>query len=428
MDKRVWKIMQIVLFTFFISTTSYALPFIVTPKPGVDQPTTLISGTTTKAFYTVLNNTLAQRNNNFVKYLPPNVTQVTSNFTFNDACGANFNLAGYGQAGDSCTLELLISGSVNVNDPDPHHHLFVCFPKGETCAGTESGLNVTLQTLPARFAYIANSSNSTVSYCGVDSNGALIACNVTGFSFSGPSGLALHPTASILYVANQSANNITYCSINDNGTLSNCIVTGAGLSSPTDIAINPTGTFAYITNMAANNVVVCPINGDFSLGTCTPTGSGFAGPNSVTIDVNDLNVYVANATSNNLSQCVVNLNGTLSACTITGSSVLGLNGIVLDPSNTYAWVASQVNNTIESCFINGDSSLAACTTAASGFATPFFTAFDSLNSLAYITNNSNNTVSVCSVDLDTGTLSECVTTGSGFNSPKGIVIQTLGVN
>ena len=65
----------------------------------------VLAGSGAPAFYTVTNLTMAQRNGNFVKYLPPNVTQVTAGGTFADTCGATFNLAGSGQAGSSCTLQ-----------------------------------------------------------------------------------------------------------------------------------------------------------------------------------------------------------------------------------------------------------------------------------------------------------------------------------
>jgi hypothetical protein len=87
-----------------MSTVSFALPFNVAPKNGTNLPTTVNKGGTVTAYYRVTNNTKAQRNNNYVKYLPPNVTQVTSGGTYPDTCGATFNLVKTGGAGDSCTL------------------------------------------------------------------------------------------------------------------------------------------------------------------------------------------------------------------------------------------------------------------------------------------------------------------------------------
>ena len=144
---------------FFLSTTSHALPFNIVPKEGVAFPTTVNQGSTATAYYTVSNKTTSARNNNFVKYLPPNVSQVTQGGTYDDTCGSSFNLAAKGQTGDSCTLQLTVSGAVNGYTPNPQNHLFVCFPGGKTCAGTAFSLNVsqTTQSTPSlSFAYFAN--------------------------------------------------------------------------------------------------------------------------------------------------------------------------------------------------------------------------------------------------------------------------------
>jgi len=111
------------------------------PKAGTPLPTVLTAGSAT-AFYTVKNNTATTRNNNHVRYLPLNVTQVTN--AGGDTCGPLFNLT----SGGSCTLQLKISGEVNAADRDPHHHLFVCFPGDVTCAGTNYPLNVGAEPPP----------------------------------------------------------------------------------------------------------------------------------------------------------------------------------------------------------------------------------------------------------------------------------------
>lgn len=135
------------LIAYLLTGASHALPFNIFPVPGFSLPTSVISGQTVYAFYTVENNTGSTRVNNFVKYLPPNVQQVTSNNMYPDLCAAQFTLAARGMAGSSCTLILSISGAVNAQDPAPHHHLFVCFPGGISCVGTSQSLNVTT-TIP----------------------------------------------------------------------------------------------------------------------------------------------------------------------------------------------------------------------------------------------------------------------------------------
>lgn len=132
------------------STLSYAFPFTIAPK--IPLPTQLIEGQTTIALYTITNNTRAYRPNNYVKYLPPNVEQIKTDPNIPDLCGATFALeANDGVPGrkSSCTLALQIKGEVDANDPNPHHHLFVCFPGGTTCAGTLNSLNVSVLACPS---------------------------------------------------------------------------------------------------------------------------------------------------------------------------------------------------------------------------------------------------------------------------------------
>jgi len=60
--------------------------------------------------------------------------------------------------GQSCILNLTVSGSVNRNDPDLHQHLLVCMSDKITCAGPtpENSLNVTQVSTLAHFANSIN--------------------------------------------------------------------------------------------------------------------------------------------------------------------------------------------------------------------------------------------------------------------------------
>lgn len=56
------------------SMASFALPFNIAPQGTL--PTTVPVGGSVNAAYTVTNNTLSMRFNNFIKWFPPNVTQI----------------------------------------------------------------------------------------------------------------------------------------------------------------------------------------------------------------------------------------------------------------------------------------------------------------------------------------------------------------
>ncbi|CEK10340.1 Vgb family protein [Legionella hackeliae] len=140
MIKNNWLLsLLLLLASVAISQMSYAVPYTIVPKAGTTLPTKIVRGETVRAFYTVTNITRRVLPGGFVKYLPPLVHQVKSGGTYPDTCLSSFTL----NPGQSCTLELIISGRVNASDPDPHNHLFVCSPNVPACAGTNLPLNVT---------------------------------------------------------------------------------------------------------------------------------------------------------------------------------------------------------------------------------------------------------------------------------------------
>lgn len=93
---------------------TFAQPFTIVPfKP---LPTTVASGGTVAAYYTVTNITTSSLEG-FVQTLPANVTQIKCDPNF---CGPTFTLAG---EGDSCILKLTVAGAV---DPNTVPQLTVC--------------------------------------------------------------------------------------------------------------------------------------------------------------------------------------------------------------------------------------------------------------------------------------------------------------
>jgi hypothetical protein len=126
--------------SLFTSKMSHAYIFNVTPKAGTTLPATVPFGGSVYAYYTVTNNTVLTRLSNRVRNLPANVVQVTSAGLYSDTCGTTFDLAPKGSSGDSCTLQLLITGRVS-GMPNP----FVCLPtQSSTCVGTSTPLNVSV--------------------------------------------------------------------------------------------------------------------------------------------------------------------------------------------------------------------------------------------------------------------------------------------
>lgn len=154
--KNNWIISLFVFVVFSVnSTISFALAYNITPKAGTSLPTQVVKGGTATALYTVTNNTSRTIPDGFVKYLPQSVTQVNTDTSFPDLCGATFTLT----PGASCTLELSVAGAVSAANPDPHQHLFVCSPNLPACAGTSSPLNVSI--VPATLTGTVQSGGTT---------------------------------------------------------------------------------------------------------------------------------------------------------------------------------------------------------------------------------------------------------------------------
>jgi len=165
------SIIRCTLLTFFFAATvSFALPFNITPKTGTSLPNTYNGVLPTTAYYTVQNNTGTSRIGNYVKSLPPNVTQIQENGTYSDTCGATFTLAPKGVTGDSCTLQLSVTGAVNGLDSNQNNLTFVCFPGGVSCAGANPQLNIALVSpwsplsVAYEIIYIANAAQYPTSF------------------------------------------------------------------------------------------------------------------------------------------------------------------------------------------------------------------------------------------------------------------------
>lgn len=435
-----------------ITNISYALPFTIVPTAGTSLPTQVISGQIATALYTVTNNTGSTRPENFVKYLPPNVTQVTSDPTYADLCGSTFTLNPSGTSGSSCILELRIAGAVNANDPDPHHHLFVCFPGGIACAGTPNPLNVsTITPTSPNHVYVSNYNANTISLCSVNpSTGKFILCQDSGAGavFSTPINISMNPAGTRLYTGNfnnSAGTSVQACLVNSTtGALSSCAnVDGDGsavFSGPSHVAFNTSGIKAYVSNLADNSISLCSVNlstGKFT--GCAGTGSGFSFPVGLKFTTDGKRAYVGNdATSTTISLCSVNTTtGALTGCTNAdgdGSAVFsGPAFITFDATETRMYVSnnnSGTGTTVSLCSVNLlTGKLSNCQDSGAGpiFTSPTSVNLNPANTTIYIANQVGTSVTQCSVNAITGLLSGCANAdGDGsavFSGPAGIILE-----
>src|SRR3990167_3492317 len=116
--KRYFLFFALILCTVSTSAFAFAGPFGLIPDGAL--PTKVYRGDTVMARYTITNRTSKEFDNCFVE-VHPNNTAIES-----DGCGQKFNL----KSGQSCVLNLIVSGEVNNMPP-----LFICTSDGISCSG-----------------------------------------------------------------------------------------------------------------------------------------------------------------------------------------------------------------------------------------------------------------------------------------------------
>ena len=166
---------------------------------------------------------------------------------------------------------------------------------------------------------------------------------------TGPSALAVTPDAKFLYVTNQFDSTVTEFSVDGSGVLTRLIAVPVG-TAPAAATITPDGGFLYVGNSGSSNVsafAVCnqvlsscsnPTSPDGSL---TPvTNSPFSvglGPSSIVVTPDGKFLFVVNRQSNQVSELKVS----------TGTGALTANTqATISTGTTPTWGAVRVGTTV----------------------------------------------------------------------------------
>jgi 6-phosphogluconolactonase (cycloisomerase 2 family) len=187
-------------------------------------------------------------------------------------------------------------------------------------------------TPDAKFLYVANQIQNTVSIFSVDATGALTRAIFPATVGTSPSALAISSNGKFLYVANSGSNNVqgfsicgtaTPACLTPDGTLTE--VTGSPISTglgPSYVAISSTGNFAYVVDQQSNQLSSYKVNVGSGLLTATtpvPAISTGLHPSSVVISSGEQFVYVANTGANTISQFT--MDDTTGALTVVGTPI-----------------------------------------------------------------------------------------------------------
>ena len=463
--KGIMPFLTLIFFGLF-SITSHAAVFSIVPKAGTSLPTTVAVGGSVKAYYTVTNTTGSSHAGNYVKYLPLNVTQVTSDGAVPDLCSTTFLLA----ANASCTLELKITGAVNGNDPNPQDHLFVCLGGCTTCcAGTNFPLNVStiVSIVPTVTTSIpvdgsTNVSSATaisVTFSTPMDTSTLVAANIELRTTIGSTLVTL-----VNPIYSPDGTTVTFsltAPLASDTSYQIYIPIPANITSilgvPLDLSSYPSGvvsTFttatyitpssciqAFILNNANNSITECIINDtpiyDGSFYSCSGNGQSTTGisldnPTAMTYD-EFAGLSVTNA-SGSTPLIIVNATGFGSSPPYSASSA-GVTNVTaptgIASPNLYGYGFGYIangNGTLTYC----SSDWSGCNvisppgypTSATALAISPTSTFSGFS--LFTANTSANTISICTVD-STPTVTSCADAGgTGFNQPTGLSISLFG--
>ncbi len=309
----------LILIISCISSQAQAAVYDISTKSGTTLPTRIVAGGKVTAFYTVSNSTSRSLSNNYVRSLPPNVTQIVSGGTYPNTCGNMFDLA----PGSSCTLQLSIHGAVNAQDPDPNHHILVCLKKCKVCcSGTYYPLNVT----------VLDTSTLSLKHTPTTHSAVNVAYNQTNLANGGstpyifnilsgalPAGTTLNTSSGTVAGTPTTAGAFSYtirtgdadgatATASSSGNIASALTLTA--SPTTYAAVNAAYSQTNLANGGSTPFVFNISSGSLPAGTALNTSSGnvagtptTVGPFSYTISVSDADGAIATASSSgNIAQ------------------------------------------------------------------------------------------------------------------------------
>lgn len=197
---------------------------------------------------------------------------------------------------------------------------------------------------------------------------------------------------------------------------------------------NITNFLLAVANFTIAVTINCPIDVATKLITCI-NSNGFNNIPGILDCINSINTetvlrsYITSG-SNTISVCAVDpTTGTLSACQDAGGSGFNLPyGIAIDAKGQHAYIANYLTNTVSVCTIANTGQLSSCQTTGSGFINPIDIAWINLSNnpstaFVYVVNQGHG-ISKCNIAAD-GTLNNCQDTGNGFYDPSSIAFNTM---
>lgn len=404
------------LVILFFAQNLCAANFNITPLGTL--PTSVTTGQTVVANYTLTNLTHTARNGYVLQGLPATVTQNTTN----PYCSNPINLG----PNASCQLQLNITGAVSSN-------FAIC--KEYSCTTAATPLNVFQSGGPGApsYAYITDNQQNIpyVSLCTLNTTtGSIVSCQNAGgdsvlVNAIGLGGIVLNNSGTIAYMSSSGmTNNVFQCTINqitkEFSACSSTTINSQGGYAPMNggLTLNNAGTIAFLVNDLAFEIIACPIVSGTITDNCVNTNATFSSglaPTKINLNQEESVAYIGSASGGlpvGITKCSVSGTSFSSCANITGDGIFSFNepsGVALNNTGSSIYVTDNAANVIYICStaMNG-ANFTSCIIANNTITRPWTITLNANNTVAYINDKINTTYTCAISDVD-GTLSNCLT-------------------
>ena len=269
---------------------------------------------------------------------------------------------------------------------------------------TSAAATLTVNAIVPRFAYVANSGESTVSIYTVNATTGQLRYNGYVAAGSYPSSVTLHPSGKFAYVANFYSNDVSAYTINTTtGALTSIGATVAAGRSPQSVTVDPSGKFAYVANQTSGTVSAYTIDG--GTGALTPAGTVAAGTaaQSITVDPSGKFAYVANGGGTTVSAYTIDaMTGALSSISAVPAGFTPYS-VTFAPSGKFAYVANH-GGTVSAYAFNATTGALTLVGTVTAGSLPSSVTVDPSGKFAYVANWGTGDVSAYNIDASTGAL------------------------
>jgi 6-phosphogluconolactonase (cycloisomerase 2 family) len=293
----------------------------------------------------------------------------------------------------------------------------------------------------AKYAYVVNKGNNTVSQYTLGANGALTAmptATVATGAGTNPTSIAVDPSGKYAYVTNggdgTTPGTVSQYSIGADGALTAMTTVAAGSSNPSFVAVDPAGRYAYVENNSAFSQY--KIGADGALTAMTPVANVLNSwmttrpiiiPHPSSKYALALSKFCLGAFSVDIYGGLTDISGAVGdACDLNWDLI----SVAVDPSGKYAYAANGVTNTVAQFTLaaNGAVASMATPTVAAGV-NPKVVAVDPSGKYVYVANKvdgvSPGTLSQYSIGATGGLTAIGALVATGVN-PQSITVDPTG--